>query len=556
MELRWYQREAVDAAWRYLCTQAGNPVIVLPTGAGKSLCIADICRSAVSRYQGKVIILAHRKELLQQNAEKLAAIASDLDVGINSAGLKRRQYDHDVIFAGIQSVYKDAEAFGQRNLVLIDEVHLVPANDEGMYRKFLSDLRRCNPTLRMIGLTATPYRTDSGALCREDALFQKICYDAPIQRLIADGFLCPVTNQSSATEFDTQRLAVVRGEFSSGDMQLLFGETGKVKIAVSEIVAKAADRKSVLLFCSGVQHAELVAEELAKQTGEQVGIVTGDTFPMIRANYLEAFRTQRLRWLVNVDVLTTGFDAPCVDCIAILRATMSPGLFAQICGRGLRLHASKQNCLLLDFGENIKRHGPIDAIDFGKQSSRGDGTGDGPTKTCPNCAEVIAAGRRVCECGFRFPEPKMARHEETADSSSEVLAVPERWAVVGINMARHIKKKDDGKPNTLRIDYIVVPWDTPGGNLAEQTICEWVCVEHEGFARQKAKAWWQQRSMAPLPDDIDAAIELWRRGALASTVSITTKREGRWHRIIDATLDEIPTDWADALEFAEEDVPF
>ena len=555
MELRWYQKEAVAAAWQWLCTKEGNPVIVLPTGAGKSLCIADLAKTAVSEYHGRVLILAHRKELLQQNAAKLQAV-SEIPLGINSAGLGKRDTEQDVIFAGIQSVYKDALSFGARHLVIIDEVHLVPQHENGMYRKFLGDLRLANPRLKMVGLTATPFRTDSGKLCRADALFQGICYEAEVQRLIRDGFLSPVTNQLSETEYDTSRLKVIGGEFSSGDMANLFGEKAKVKKAVAEVVEKTRARKSVLLFASCVDHAVLVADELEKATGERVGLVTGETLPILREGYLSDFRSRALRYLVNVDVLTTGFDAPCIDAIAILRATMSPGLFAQICGRGFRLYPGKENCLILDFGENIKRHGPVDAIDFGKVKSVGQG-GDGPTKECPNCQEPIAAGRRQCYCGWIFPPREIARHEEEADQSSTVLAAPQKWEVVESSAAKHVKRKGTG-PATFRIDYVV---REPGaeGNLSEKTISEWICFDHDGFARGKAVAWWRKRSLAPPPSSVDEALELWSFGALASARTITTKQDGKFQRVIDWELDEIPETWLDGAvndPFAEEEVPF
>lgn len=555
MELRWYQKEAVEAAWNWLCHKDGNPVIVLPTGAGKSLCIADLAKTAVSEYHGRVLILAHRKELLQQNAAKLQAVC-EIEVGVNSAGLGQRDTESPVIFAGIQSVFRDALAFGARHLVIIDEVHLVPQHENGMYRKFLGDLRLANPRLKMVGLTATPFRTDSGKLCRADALFQGICYEAEVQRLIRGGFLSPVTNQLSETEYDTSRLKVIGGEFSSGDLANLFGEKAKIKRAVQEVVEKTRSRQSVLLFCSGVDHAVLVADELGRMTGERVGLVTGDTLPILREQYLADFRARRLRFLVNVDVLTTGFDAPCIDAIAILRATMSPGLFAQICGRGFRLFPGKENCLILDFGENIKRHGPVDAIDFGKVKSVGSG-GDGPTKECPNCQELIPAGKRQCFCGWIFPPREIARHEESADGTSTVLAAPQKWQVVESSARKHIKRNKPG-PATFRMDYVVVE---PGasGNLAEKTISEWICFDHDGFARGKAVSWWKKRSKAPPPDSVDAALDLWAGGALASARSITTKQDGKFQRVIDWELDEIPEEWSEGAvddPFAEEEIPF
>lgn len=554
-DLRWYQRESCDAAWQYLCGRAGNPVIVLPTGAGKSLVIAELCRAAIQQFSGRVMILAHRKELLQQNAEKVKALLPPVvTCGLHSAGLRRFATDDDVIVAGIQSVFKKAELFGQRHLLLIDEVHLVPRDGEGMYRTFIDDLRRFNPKLRAIGLTATPFRTGEGALCRQDGLFQEICYSAPIQRLIAEGYLCPVVNQSSATNVDTSRLHIRGGEFVPGEVEELFN--GATSPACREIVSKVADRRSVLIFCSGVEHAKHVADEVEKLTGERCGVVTGDTGALERAEFLARFRRGELRYLANCDVLTTGFDAPGIDAIAILRATMSPGLFAQMCGRGLRTSPSKADCLILDFGGNIKRHGPIDALDYG-QDRQSSGLGEAPAKECPNCGTKVATSTRVCpECGWQFPA-RGPNHEDAADEQSQILAKPTKWLVEEVAFSRH-RKKNAGPdaPDTLRVDYTCQPCDSEGGNLSAEKISEWVCLEHSGYAKTKAMLWWQARSRAKLTSEgsnIDAAIDLWRRGAVAAPRTITTIREGKFWRIIECEMDELPAEWLDAAPVDDAD---
>ena len=553
MQPRWYQHEAEQAAWEFLCSQRGSPVIVSPTGSGKSLLIAMLCRTAIEKSHRRVIMAMHRKELIQQNAEKIRALIPSLDVGIYSAGMKSRDTDHDIVCCGIQSAFRRAEEFGARHLVLIDEVHLVPSDGEGMYRTFLTDLRKYNPELRMIGLTATPFRTGEGKLCGSDKLFQKICYDVPIKRLIDEGFLCSVTNKPTQTNFDTSGLHIRGGEFINHEVERLFSfDQQTVEAACREIVSLTQGRHSVLVFCSGVEHAENVAEIIQSVTGERAGCVTGETMPIERTTLLSDFKNQRLRFLTNCDVLTTGFDAPCIDAIAILRATASAGLFAQMVGRGFRVDASKTDCVLLDFGENLQRHGPIDDPMFGrKEKQRGSGGMEGGlVKTCPNCNEQVPAAATECECGWQFP--RKLKHKEKADQESALLAEaqePEEWIVEEIHMSRHRKKKatpDD--PDTLRVDYVCVPVEG-SGNLARQTISEWVCLEHEGFPRKKALRWWAQRSRSAV-SDIDDAIDLWQRGAIATPERITTKREGKFFRIVGYQLDERPETWSEeAVDF-------
>jgi DNA repair protein RadD len=545
MELRFYQREACDATWAYLCSQAGNPVNVLPTGAGKSIVIAELCRAAVQQFAGRVIVLAHRSELLKQNAEKIERLLPpEVRVGIYSAGLGQRSTGAEVVCAGIQSVFRRAEEFGERHLVLIDEVHLVPHDGEGMYRTFLDRLREINPKLRMVGLTATPYRTGEGSVCRADGLFQKICYEANIPELIKGGFLSPIVSRPAEESVDTSGLHVRSGEFVPSEVEQLFDR--KVATACDELVAAAAGRRSVLVFCSGVSHATHVAEYIQVRTGEPVGVVTGGTPPLERAGILSRFRSGTLRWLCNVDVLTTGFDAPCIDAIGILRATLSPGLFAQMCGRGFRLSPGKADCLVLDFGENIKRHGPLDAIDFGKRKSQGR-AGDAPEKTCPNCEEPAPAAARACgACGFAFP-PRELKHGESPDAETPILSEPVVWLVEEVRFTRHRKKKaEPDQPDTLRVDYLC----TSASGGTPETISEWVCLEHEGWARRRAVKWWAERSHAPV-GTIDQAIDLWLRGAFAAPTRLVARKEGRFWRIVSQELDPKPETWE---EVAPEDV--
>ena len=549
MNLRWYQSDAVLRTWDYLCDQSGNPVIVLPTGAGKSIVVAKLAQDAIG-FGSQVLVLAHRKELLEQNADKVRRLLPDVKVGLFSAGLRSYDAESPVVLAGIQSCWQKASIFGPRHLVLIDEAHLVSTTGEGMYRSFLSDLRIANPTARLVGLTATPYRTGEGSLTGPEKLFQGVSYEAKIPQLIREGFLSPITSRAAEHSADTSGLHVRGGEFIAGEVEQLFGDMALVKSAVRETVERTSGRRSVIVFCAGVEHAESVAEELRQLTGEQVGVVTGDSLSMQRAADLERFRNGALRWLVNVDVLTTGFDAPNIDAIAVLRATCSPGLFAQICGRGFRLSPGKTDCLVLDFGENIKRHGPLDADDYGMFAAKRSNVDDeskGPKKICPNCQQELHAAARECSCGFLFPPPK-PRHSGEA-SGEELLAAmapPQKWLVDGMRLGLWTNKKTGSR--TLRVDYDC-QLDGSAGNLSREVISEWVCLEHEGYAGKKAADWWAARSRLQV-ESIEDAVDAWQRGAVGCPLTITTKKEGRFYRIVSYSGIEIPSE----DEWREEEV--
>ena len=359
---RPYQQAAIDAVYEHLRTRDDNPCAVIPTAGGKTPVMATICRDAVLQWNGRVLILAHVKELLEQTADKLRAVCPEVNFGIYSAGLKRRDTQNSVIVAGIQSVYRRACELDAFDLVLVDEAHLIPLEGDGMYRQFLADAKKVNPLLRVIGFTATPYRLKSGSICTPDGFLNQICYEIGVRELIHDGYLCPLVTKAGRSKADTTELHVRGGEFIADEVASLMDQDALVQAACAEIVEYTAQRNACLIFASGVQHGEHIVETLEQRYGLSCGFVSGDTPTAERDETLARFKSAQLKYLCNVNVLTTGFDAPHIDCVALLRPTMSPGLYYQMVGRGFRLHPSKENCLVLDFGGNVLRHGPVDQI--------------------------------------------------------------------------------------------------------------------------------------------------------------------------------------------------
>ena len=261
MKLRWYQREAVEAAWLEICKQDNShTVIVMPTGSGKSLVIAELARRIV-KCGKKLINLAHRKELLQQNAAALKSIAPSLDIGIYSAGLKSRNTHNDVIFAGIASVYKRAHEFGERVLVIVDEAHLVPNNEVGMYQRFISDIEQYNQSVTFVGLTATPFRTEQGPIC-DGTLFKTECYRVPVRQLMDEKYLADLTlpPKGSLTQVDVENVSIdyKTKDYVQSDLAQAFMAAGVVELACKQIIDNTPDRKSVIIFCVNIEHAEAV----------------------------------------------------------------------------------------------------------------------------------------------------------------------------------------------------------------------------------------------------------------------------------------------------------
>lgn len=553
MKLRQYQQAAVDAVYSHLRDRDDNPVAVLPTGAGKSIVLAKIASDAVKLWNGRVLILAHVKELLEQNADKVRRLCPGVPVGIYSAGLKKRDTKTPVLVAGIQSIYKRACDIDPFDLIVVDEAHLISRSGDGMYRQFLSDCKIINPQVRVIGLTATPFRLDSGMICAPDHFLNHICYEIGIKELIRDGYLCPLISKAGVNRADFGGLHIRGGEFVGDEVESLMNDADLVMAACGEIVELTTDRKAVLIFASSVAHGLRVVEVLRDRYHIECGFVCGETPADERDALLARFRGESsdtlfdrkpLRFLCNVNVLTTGFDAPRVDCVVMLRPTMSPGLLYQCVGRGFRLHLEKQNCLVLDFGGNIERHGPIDQIKPKEKQARR--SGEPPAKECEKCHALVACGYANCpQCGHPFPPPDREPHDAQA-SEAGVLSgevTDTEYDVHDVIYRIHRKRDaEDDAPRCLRVDYMI------GLNHWQS---EFICVEHSGYARRKAEAWWRERCIHPCPTTAEEAIDLAEVGLLAVPESITVRSIAgqKYDRIIKQSLGGIPSE-------ALEDAPF
>lgn len=517
MVLRPYQREAVDAVYRHLRERDDNPCVVIPTGGGKTPVMATICRDAVNLWGGRVLVLAHVRELLEQAVDKLHAMAPDLlmRIGVYSAGLRSRDTEHPIIVAGIQSVYRRAAELDRFDLIIIDEAHMIPPDGEGMYRTFLAEARVVNPNVRLIGLTATPYRMSSGMICGPENLLNKVCYEVGVRELIVQGFLCPLRTKAGSEKADWDALHVRGGEYIAGEVETMMDTDGLVRAACAEVVEHTSFRKACLIFASGIEHGLHIQRVLQVDHGVKCGFVCGDTPTAERDETIREFREGRLPYLANVNVLTLGFDAPNVDCIAMLRPTLSPGLYYQMVGRGFRLAPGKADCLVLDFGGNVLRHGPVDSL---RIEEPGTGTGEAPAKECPKCHALIAAGYAVCpECGHVFPEREVRQHEAHA-SDAAILAGQVRvteYPVEDVSYGVHTKRgAPEDAPKTMRVQYRIGfrEWRS-----------EWICFEHSGWPRAKAESWWRQRTDQPAPDTAAEAVEAAESGCLAAPVAVTIR---------------------------------
>jgi DNA repair protein RadD len=533
LQLRPYQAEAKAAVYHHLRTRDDNPCVVLPTAAGKTPLLAAICSDAVNTWGGRVAVVSHVRELVEHAARKLQVMAPGTPVGVYSAGLRRREIGYAVTVAGIQSIHERAADLGAVDLIIVDEAHLIPLEGDGMYRRFLADARVVNPRVRVIGLTATPYRMKGGPICAPDAVLNHVCYEVGVRELIDRGFLCPLRSKAGRARADLSGVHQRGGEFIAGELEKACDTDTLVESAVAEILEETSARRSVLIFAAGVRHGEHIVATFRRR-GVECGWVDGDTPGLDRDRTIERFQGGALKYIANVNVLTTGFDAPRVDCVALLRPTMSPGLYCQMCGRGFRLAPTKEDCLVLDYGGNVLRHGPVDTIQI-HAPARG---GQPPVRECPGCRELVPLFERSCPgCGHEFPAPKRGawepKHDATATTAGVISgqSTREEYEVQDTTYRIH-RKRDDPTgtaPPTLRVDYHLALNDR---------VTEWVCIEHQGFARAKAEKWWRRMSNEPVPRTVRDAVALAEAGALAPVIAITVERKAgdKFDRVVDWRL--------------------
>lgn len=543
---RDYQAEAVKTIFTYFENNStGNPLVAMPTGTGKSIVIADFLYQVFSMYANqKIMVLTHVQELIEQNYEKLMALWPEAPAGIYSSGLKRRDTYDPIIFGGIASVNKRHELFGHVDLIIIDEAHLVSPNSKTMYNQFISALMVRNPHLRVIGLTATPWRLGQGHIADsedDDALFDDVCFDITglesFNRLIQEGYLCTLIPKKTQLTLDVDGIHMRGGEFIQKELQTAVNKEEITEAALREAMELGGDRKCWLIFTAGVEHAVDVSNML-NNLGISCGVVHGGnkTYKMSkkeRKEVIRKFKAGEITALANNNVLTTGFDHPPIDMIIMLRPTASPGLWVQMLGRGTRPfycqgfdlttqqgrllsieNSPKRNCLVLDFGGNTKRMGPINdpCIPYKK----GKGTGEAPVKECvatlPNgntCNTWNHASVKFCiNCGFEFKfETKLHLSSGTDELIKNDLPLVEEFKVDHITYSLHTKV---GAFPMIKVTYFT----------GLRKFNNYVCIEHEGGAGNMAKRWWKERTNITMPSTTEAALELIGQVACSTSIRV------------------------------------
>ena len=522
---RDYQQRAIDMLYDWMRKHDGHACLVLPTGSGKSHIVAALCKDAVRTWPDtRILMLTHVKELIEQNAEKMRLHWPGAPLGIYSAGIGRRELGEPITFAGIQSVRNRADQLGHVDLIIVDECHLISHKAEGGYRKLIDALTAINPALRVVGLTATPFRVGHGLITDKPALFDALLEPVTIEELVYKGHLAPLRSKLTTEQLSVDGVHKRGGEYIEHELQAAVNTADHNQQVVDEVIALAEDRRSWLFFCAGVDHAEHIAQ-LLQERSISAACITGNTRKSEREQIIGGFKAGKIKALTNANVLTTGFDHPDIDLIAMLRPTLSPVLYMQMAGRGMRPKSHTDHCLVLDFAGVVKQHGPITAVQPPRKG--GDGDGEAPVKVCEHCNELVHLSLRQCPaCGEMFPEPEKRQPKLHNDDIMGIAGTDmaiDSWA-----WRQHISRKS-GK-EMLAVTYY-------GCNLSDRPVTEYLPITHDGYARDKAITLLAHMAQQAGTEEALRAMTIPEVARIMTNGQppdeITIKREGKYFRVTD-----------------------
>lgn len=572
MPIRYYQRDAVDSIFDYWKEADGNPLVDMATGVGKSITLGTLFEELIRDYPDlRLLNVVHVIELVLGNYAEFLGLCPFAPAGVAAAGANRRDYKAQVLFGQIQSIYNKAAEIGHVDVLAIDEVHLVPNKENAIYRVFIDALRATNPDLKIVGLSATVYRLDSGRLDEgDDKLFDRVVYTYSIRQGVDDGYLTPLSSKPLSTNYDVAGVSKSMGDYKFSDYREAVDTDDLNKRVVQEVLDVEGSRRKTLIFTRGVEHAKRMRDTF-QLAGRAVEVVHGGTPAGERRKLIEALKSGELWGLVNDNVLSTGTNIVGVDLIVDCYRTMSAARYVQRAGRGTRVvyppgfdpeavdaearraaiagHI-KPNCRYMDFAGNIKEHGPVDMIQPRKP---GKGQGEAPIKVCPSCFEINHASVRRCSCcGHEFDIEEKPRFEARADTAPILSVTTAEWLPVRSRKFRYHEKLG-GLPS-VRVEY----------SSGLTTYKDWLCPQHTGYPKSKADRWWRRHGgLTPFPSSVDEWLS--RTGELRDTqeVAIKPKPGSKFFDVVDckpmAANDNAPVvsnDNRPASEILADEIPF
>ena len=466
-----FQIDAIELAFAYFRSgKKGNPLVVAPTGSGKSVMIAEFCKITRNSWKNqKILILSDDAEILLHDYKAIKRHYNEKSLALYSAGLGSKKIA-DVTVAGIQSACNDIDLFKHFNIILLDEAHKLSYDEKSRYRKFFNQIKK-----PVIGFTATPFRLGRGYLhVGEDAFFDEIVFEISIEELQSIGRLCEIRSKQPSLQMDATSIKKQAGDFIIKELSMAFDRNAITDEIVKELVTYKNDRKKWLAYAIDIDHCEHIAEKL-----NEAGIKTKAVHSKSKISkqiVLDKFRAGEYQCLVSVAQLTTGVDVPDVDMIVLMRPTASIVLHIQIIGRGSRVHPEKDYCLVLDFAGNLKRNGPINKPCI--QTKGKGGNGEPMMKVCEECSELVHIAVRKCPCcGTKF----IFKHNLTSNASDANVIAQDIWHdVTFVDYSSYLAKSGF---TTLKVIYY----------CGLRVFNEYISLERTGRGRYTAEMWWNKR---------------------------------------------------------------
>lgn len=508
--LRDYQDLQVRYATDFIFNNKTNRTSLLgaPTGVGKSVIIGGIVKQIKFYWpQSRILMLTHVKELVEQNYEKAQDMSEDHHIGLWSAGLRKKEWHSDIVFAGIDTVVRNPENLGHRDVVLIDEAHRVSPKPNTNYNVVLNHLQAVNPYIKGVGLTATLYRMGQGWLTNPwtdrkinvtyPPFWENILCDLTstdeFNKFFTLGYLKRLVPKPTDAEIDVSSLRVKSNEeYSQDEVAKLVNNEEKIRAIVDEICEHGIDRRSWLVFAAGNVNATLIYDEMNKR-GISCAVVTEKTSAADRKRIVEQYKRYEIRCLINNDIFTTGFDHNGVDLIAVVRVTNSTPLWVQMLGRGTRpvyaegfdletmegrlnaiFASGVYNCLVLDFAGNSKRLGTINnpVIPVPPEARKKKGAAIIAAVLCPvvhgGCGSYVAPSVRQCDvCGFIFPMSELIREIAASDELIDEKAHVPDIRKVTVNSTSYVKKQYGFGTNGGTSTSVIARYNTSSGKFEE-----------------------------------------------------------------------------------------
>ena len=544
MKLRYYQRDAIDSLHKWFNTRPAedHALIALPTAAGKTIIFSHFIKEIFAKDPtARFLVLAHRKELVEQAETKLKTVWPEAPVGVLAAGMKRFEIDSQILIASRDTLAspKRLEAVGSFDYMIIDEAHNVPPSSHTRYKKIITTLSDRKP-MRVMGCTATPYRMGQGYIYgnRKDHFFKGLAYSVSIPELIRNGFLSRLSayavNDNAVIDAGAVALKFKNGDFKESELEKIAMVDDTILQVINDWIDNAytKGRTATVFFCVSVLHAEKMTQCL-KNYGIMAECVTGETPKEKREDILEKFNNGLIHAICNVGVLTEGWDAPRADCIALLRPTQSVGLFVQMCGRGMRLHDDKENCLLLDYGENVARHGCLDEVQPDRTAP-----GRYHPKICASCNAInIPSARKCVECGQEFEGSKKFQELQTKKEKEVARRTKaERQAVLS----------DERKKAKPRYKPVTDIYATVTKSMNGSEYCQVIFTVKDEFFPKKmplmfghpkahhmaVRRWKKIAEKWGAPEQPWMAAELINSGAFENISEIVLQKQGKYENVI------------------------